>query len=74
MLGKVKVKATAPEMDTDVTDGSSKMVQGNISLNEPLVTFRYSLSFLSLIILTFLEAKIYTVIILPVSRFIGLEG
>lgn len=61
-------------MDTDVTDGSSKMVQGNISLNEPLVLFRYSLSFLSLIILTFLEAKIYTVNISPVSRLISLEG
>lgn len=68
------MKVTAPEMDTDVTDGSSKMVQGNISPNEPLVMFRYSLSFLSLIILTFLEAKIYTVNILPVSRLVGLEG
>lgn len=34
------------KMDSDVSDGSPKMVRGNISLNEPFVIFRYSLSFL----------------------------
>lgn len=36
------------KMGIDVTEGPLKMVQGNISLNEPLVIFRYNLSFLFL--------------------------